>query len=586
MKDALLPTDAPRMEAVPSAADAPLLPDQIHVDAAALNSNIIARFREVVRGFPTRPALRYKGNTFSYVELDRASDALARTILTRAGAAHEPLALLCQHGSVCIVAMLAVLKAGKCFACIDQHSDLAQQQILVSTLGSSVILCDSASRPRAVQLQARLAGLHILDAEQPDPCSAELPLPSASPWDLACIVFTSGSTGAAKGVMLAQRNVLLTALQHGLDFDLTGADVALHICPLWTAAAISEIFTALLNGCTLVPFSIKAEGAENFLSTLESEGITTFTASPVVFRALFALADPCRKFSSVRLLRLGGDRATSADLALLKTHFPAQCRLRLGYGASECLTATQLFVDQHYDLGAAPYLPLGFPLHGCEIVLLDTAGQEVAAGSVGEIVLRSNNLCLGYWRDPARTERQFRKPATASGVGTYFTNDLAIKDSAGCLHFIGRNDAVVKINGTLVSLVRVEQALAALEWVTEAAVVPIISATKGVEVVAFLVTASHELQGTHELPELEAARELSELKTAGELHQVRELEPAAVRAHLVDALPFAAMPTRVFTLQQLPQTPNHKLDRVHLERMAARVYSSADANLPLAGALP
>src|SRR5690606_18312387 len=117
-----------------------------------------------------------------------------------------------------------------------------------------------------------------------------------------------GSTGEPQGVVLTHRNVLAIARNHGRDFRLGIDDRATQLCPLWTAASCSEIFSALLNGCTLYPCAIKEQGVAAFLEVLDEERISTLTAAPPLFRLLFSAVDPGRRFDSVRLIRLGGDR--------------------------------------------------------------------------------------------------------------------------------------------------------------------------------------------------------------------------------------------------------------------------------------
>lgn len=506
-------------------------------DQAEVNGSIIARFRRVALALGDSLALKFEDQSLTFGELEQTSNALAHVLSEVLPNGRAPVALMYKHGNGGIVAQIAVLKLGRCFCCLDADIKPERRNALFSQLGADCVLCDSASLEAALELRAAFPELTIFNTEAvaADSTATRDAFPNPGPDDIACIVNTSGSTGAPKGVMLSHRNMLMTAFVHGQDFQISGADKSFHLCPHSTAAAGSEIFTALLNGSAVFPFSIKDSGIRRFQELIVEEEITTFTASPVLFRLIFKAFRYCERFPSVRLIRLGGDRVTKLDVEIFRERFERHCRLRVGYGSSEYMPALQLFIDRDDAVGEV--VPLGYPVQGCMVSLIDEKGAPVAVGEPGEIVVRSRQLSLGYWQDAERTDKAFRSDPNDSGTRTYCTSDMAYRDAEGCFHFIGRKDSIVKINGKQVCVADVERALRAISWLTDAAIVPVGNKQNGTELVAFVVSDRKGVELSH------------------------------VRASLAADLPYEAMPAKLIALSEIPLTANNKTDLQELKRL-------------------
>jgi non-ribosomal peptide synthetase component F len=224
------------------------------------------------------------------------------------------------------------------------------------------------------------------------------------------------------------------------------------------SGCVSTQFTALLNGASLYPFDLQALGPCELGQWMRQERLTMFHAVPALFRAL---ADAVGSLPDVRTVRLEGDKAAWSDVAIFRRTCPAGSVLINGLGTTETGLVRRFVVDHSLRLGTGP-LPLGDAVDGVEIRLLDSDGQPVAAGEVGEIAVQSAYLAVGYWRQPSLTAAAFRRADDAPETRVYRTGDLGRFDAEGCLEYHGRRDHQAKIRGERVGTVAVERALLAL----------------------------------------------------------------------------------------------------------------------------
>jgi acyl-coenzyme A synthetase/AMP-(fatty) acid ligase len=520
-----------------------LLPTQYsEFSEAEVSGDIVTRFKLVVARRPDHAALKYRAVVTTYAELDSQSDSLARLISGTYGLSRAPLALLYQQGTCCCVAQLAVLKSGNYFANIDSYLERHRQLLLLADLTPALLLHDHASTRSALELAESIPSLVLINTETLPlrPENDFLSNSSVESDDYACVVYTSGSTGAAQGVILTHRHVLHLARRSGLDMHLSHLDRSIQLCELWTGASISEIYCALLNEATLYPCSVKRDGIVYILNLVKNELITTFVAAPILFRALMKSAGKGDKFASVRLIRLGGDRVTRDDIALFNIHFVDSCLLRIGYGSSEMLLVSQFFVDQQYTVtDESGRIPVGHPVEGTEVDVLDLDGNKAAPNEPGEIAIRSRFLGPGYLKNDSLTRSRFRgETADGSGLRMYLTRDLGYKDSSGSLYLLGRNDSRVKIHGKFVLLTDVEQSLAKVTGIQQSVVIPLERDDQGTILAAFVVTTTDSL------------------------------DERAIKKQLQNFLAPEVVPRLINIVEKLPMLNNSKVDRRQLHGMA------------------
>lgn len=453
-----------------------------------IERSIPDRFARQVARHRDRVAITCGGRALTYDALDRAANRLARAILAQRGAGEEPVALLFEQGPPAVTAILAALKAGKIYVPLDPaYHPRERLAAMLEDSGAEVVVSDA----RGGALAGELAGgrRRLVNVDELDPALGDddpgLPLTGDT---LAYILYTSGSTGRPKGVVHNHRNVLHFVRTYTHDLGVRAADRQSLLFSCGVAAAVKNIFGALLNGATLAPFDLKAEGLGRLASWLAGEGVTLCQMVPTVLRHFVGTLIGTERFPSLRVLYVTGEPFYTRDLERVRAHLPATCTVVNALASTELNTLRQYVIAPDTEI-AGPVVPVGYPVEDTEIVVLDEAGAEVAGGGIGEIAVKSRYLALGYWRRPDLTRQAFVADPTGGGRRLYRTGDLGCLRADGCLEYLGRKDLQVKIRGHRIDVGEVEAALLSLGAVRQAVVLARSDAGGDPRLVAYVVPA-------------------------------------------------------------------------------------------------
>jgi amino acid adenylation domain-containing protein len=520
--------------------------------AADCEQSIPSRFAAQVTRAPESPAVLLATGSVSYAALHAAVEGAAGELLATSGEGTRPVALLADQGCEAIVWTLAILEAGHAFAPLDQRLPLEVLRAMVDDLGPAAIVATERHHGLARTLSA--GRLPVLDGvagtgREPQPLArrtsargapdgvtpdhgASTAIPhSPVPADrAACVFYTSGSTGTPKGVVDSHRNVLHNVLRYTNSLRFAPGDRLSLVQNPSFSGTVSSLLGALLNGATVVPYDLGAGGLAGLSDWVRASGVTVFHAVPSIFREL---ADPRGRFPSVRVVRLEGDRANALDVAHFRANFGAACTLVNGLGATECGLVRQFFVGTGSPAETSDPLPIGYPVVDMVVRVVDERGLEVPRGTIGEVVVESRYLALGYWRRPLLTARRFE--TLADGTRRYRTGDLGSMAEDGCLVHLGRADHAVRIAGQFVDTGAVERALLALPGVRQAIVGEVVDTTGESRLCAWLV------------------RERDATVTADVL-----------RAPLAERFGEHGAPAHFVFLEELPLTRDLKVDRSRL----------------------
>jgi amino acid adenylation domain-containing protein len=505
---------------------------------SALKETVAARFGEIVRRFPDRPAVQTAGCTLTYRELNALANTVGQAVQQAAGSA-ATIALLLGHDASMVAGLIGVVKAGCSYVPIDPGAPPARIRSILEEAGIAVVVTDAAHRDL---LHAAVNGsLAVVEVPlRPDVNAAE-PAKWSMPDNLAYILFTSGSTGVPKGVLQSQRNLLHHARTYSNSLHISEQDRLTMFANYCFDAAVMDIFGALLNGACLHPLELKQEDYPGQLLDLmgltdinsEAEqgfGATILHCTPTVFRYLMRHKVCRHDLTGIRAVVLGGEEALGRDFGLFRKHFAPPTIFVNGFGPSESTLATQFFADHNTRL-AGDVVPIGRPVAGTDILLMDEAGQS--GGISGEVVIRSRYVSTGYLNRDDLNSEKFAADAADPELRIYRTGDRARMLPTGDLAYTGRLDAQVKVRGHRVEPGEVEATLAQLDKIERSTVV---------------LRSGPAINGSGGESRLVA-------------YVVGDVSEADMRRHLKSALPEYMLPAAFVKLDGLPLKANGKVDR-------------------------
>ncbi|WP_097870593.1 non-ribosomal peptide synthetase [Streptomyces sp. rh34] len=428
-------------------------------------------FAASVASHPGRTAVSDDtGHKLSYADLDRASARLARRLIAEGVRPEDRVGVHRERDLDLVVAVLGVLRAGAAYVTVDLRYPRARRELMLRAADTRLVLTDADGGPPLDDDRATLGWTHReaapLDRAVPptDPVAA---LPTVRPQDAACVLFTSGSTGTPKGVVLEHRNLTHFAANPAL-VPLSATDRVAQVSNVSFDAFHFELWCSLAAGAEIVmmpslPDLVRVDVGRE----LRRRRVTAMLTPTMAFNHL-AAEDP-DVFAGLRVLHTGGDVVRpSACRAVLETSFTG--RLSNLYGPTEATTAAT-----GHEITEAPAdggsVPIGRPLTGVTVQVLDERLAPTPTGSVGELYVGGAGVTRGYLRDPARTaERFLPDPVGPPGSVVYATGDLVVQHPDGLLEYVGRSDAQVKVRGYRVELREVERSLLAHPEVLDVAV--------------------------------------------------------------------------------------------------------------------
>ncbi|HVQ93839.1 MAG TPA: amino acid adenylation domain-containing protein, partial [Mycobacteriales bacterium] len=496
---------------------------------------------------PHATALICGDNQISYTDLNNRADQLAHVLADR-GVDRGVLTGIClDRGVDLIVAVLAVLKAGGGYTLLDPAFPTERLRTLLAATGAPMVV--TATRWHR-QLSGTGAGLLCLDGER-----AAVSRRRAgglgrrsTPADVACVMFTSGSTGRPKGVVTPHRALVGTLCgQSYVDFD--AGQSWLQCAPVsWDAFAL-EAFGPLLHGgtCVLQPGQIPDPALIADLITRHA--ITTVHLSASLLNHL--IDEHPGTFDQVRQVMTGGEPASVPHLRRLLDSHPG-IRIVNGYSPVESTIFTTSHQVTPADTTTAT-IPVGRPLAGKQVHVLDPRLRPVPVGVPGELYMAGSGLADGYLGQPAHTAERFvANPHSITGERMYRTGDLVRWRPDGTLDFLGRADHQIKIRGFRIEPAEIATTLSSHPQVAQAAVIVREDTPGDKQLTAYAVPT----------PEAGA------------------VDPDALRRHVADLLPTHLVPAAIVLLDALPLTPTGKLDRAALPAPARQAGAARGPRTP------
>jgi len=507
---------------------------------------IIKKFEEIVGRWPGKVAIKAGIKSLTYAELNYSANRVAHAAAGKIKQEDsrdktQQVALLFDYGIDMIIGLLGALKANKTYVPMDFSYPGKRLLYIIENAGVDLILTDNRNYELACELSAHankkidVLNINTIGHEIP---GTDIPR-EASAERTAYILYTSGSTGKPKGVMQIHRNIIHYARNWIKRFSITEIDRMSLFTAFTHDGAIPDIYSALLSGACLYPYSIRESGSVTGLSTLlEKEKITIWHSTPTLYRYFTGSLTGENHFPDIRWVLLGGESLRAHDLELYKTYFTNAGFVNV-YGQTEC-TVSGFCVIHRQD--TFDDITLGEPLEETKIFLMDEDGDMVEEMGIGEIVVACAYIAPGYWQDEENSQKVFLHDEQRGRL--YRTGDMGGFTAQGSIKMLGRKDFQVKIRGFRIELEEIETSLLQHYAVKETIVIARPDETGDNYLCAYIVT--------------------SQSVTSEDL-----------REYLFAELPDYMIPRYFIFLEELPVTSTGKIDRQQLPEPGKIIDSSS-----------
>ncbi|MGG4216488.1 amino acid adenylation domain-containing protein [Paenibacillus alvei] len=506
-------------------------------------------FEEQVMQTPEQAAVYFEGAQVTYRELNERANRLARTLRSNGVMADGLVGLMTERSIDMIVGILGIFKAGGAYIPVDPTYPENRIRYMLDDSGTELLL----TQQHLVEKVEFRGKVLLLDAEMDeatvDASSAEAKGNPVSvyhrdgtnleaisgPHNLAYVIYTSGTTGQPKGVMLEHRGLCNLHTYFRETLRISGSDRVVSFASYSFDASIWEMLQALFNGATLcIPTSETILSYDKFEQYMADHRITITILPPT-----YAVYLNPERMPDLRILFTGGSAASPELVSKWKDHVTYYN----AYGPTENSITTSIWLSPEVP-EAGMCISIGRPVPNHRVYMVDAHGQLSPSGIPGELCVSGPGLARGYLHRPELTADQFVTNPFADGEAgyerMYRTGDLARWMPDGNIEYLGRIDQQVKIRGYRIELGEVEAAMLKADRMQEV-----------------IVLAHANSQNQHELVAYYVAE--------------REVTGSELRKMLNEELPNYMVPSHFIQLQNVPLTPNGKIDRKALPMPEGRL---------------
>lgn len=492
--------------------------------------NVVELFEKQVKNTPQSLAVLCAGAELNYAELNRRAEALACELRGIGVRANVPVALYLERSVEMIIGILGVLKAGGAYVPLDPASPIHRLQAIVNDCRPMALVIAKESAGESLFTPAQRIFIDDLAPKKNNEEALDLRRPAAG--DLAYVLYTSGSTGIPKGVQITHGNLAFST-DARVHFYKDPPEKFLLLSSYAFDSSVAGIFHTLTTGGSLVipPADFRWEGRQ-LADLISHHEVTHLLAVPSLY--LEILNGEVLKLASLRSVIVAGE---SCSRQLVNLHYERVPHATLfnEYGPTEATVWSTVFECEPASDDMS--VPIGRPIPGARVYILDRHMHPTPIGVPGEIYLGGAGISRGYLNQPSLTEKSFIPDPFSSDAEAklYCTGDLGRFLPSADLEFIGRSDQQIKIRGLRIELGEIEAELARHPSVREAAVISKVQPPAEPTLITYLVARTNDLQADADL-----------------------------RAFLRSRLPASMIPAKFHFVESLPRTSNGKVDRAKL----------------------
>lgn len=504
-------------------------------------------FREQVARTPADTAIIFNSERVTYTSLNERANRIARYLRSKGIGREGRVAICLRHSPELVVTLLGVAKVGAAYVGLDPAWPASRMVGVLDDSGAAVLVIGDDERGLAGRFGGAVLALPSQAPEVSTESTDDLERATTMD-DLFNIVYTSGSIGRPKGVLVTLRSVLNRLEWMWQTYPFQSGDVAFLYRPYTIVGFSWDCFGPLLQGVpTVITPVADTRNAIAIMQAAIESGTTHFSASVGFWEAVLEQAEHrAQCWPTLRMARTSGEPLRPSVVERWRRAFPHAKLLNI-YGATECSGSTA-YDTAMFDLADGHRVPVGAPVPGVEVLVVDQDMRVLGIGEEGEICIGGASLARGYLGDPALTAERFvqHPVSNAARERLFRTGDVGLWRSAGQLEVTGRRDLQVKVRGFRVELEEVEAALCNCAGVRAAAV--------------------HSLQqeGTARL-------------VAFIVPDTGPSSASGLRAAMAEMLPSYMVPAEFVAVTELPMTSTGKIDRGALADLTGRVLDAATA---------
>ncbi|TNE68106.1 MAG: amino acid adenylation domain-containing protein [Bacteroidetes bacterium] len=518
--------------------------------------------------FAEKQAVVSAAGNLSYTELARQSRQLANTLIGHLKPGEETVGIYAYPGVMAVVGLTGTLASGRAFIPLDPDWPSGRTEMILAHAGIRTIVTTKAFLPQ-LEHHGSITSILVLDVVAGQPSEnghskilstheASATHLSALPFELtpqhpAYVMYTSGTSGHPKGVMVSHQAVEVFLNWISETFRITEQDRFIHTSSLGFGGSIRQVFSTLLAGATIYPIErAELKDPQALLQFLDRHQISLLNTVPSVINNLLEWVElsgnqqqAYPRLEHLRYVLLGGEALYAETLVKWLRLFGNSGTIVNLYGSTETIVNATVYFSPRETAVERGVVPIGYQKKGSLVRLFNEKGSLCRPGEVGQIFVGGPCLAMGYYHEPELSRQKFVHLSLPGAEGLFYaTGDLAQADETGLLHFIGRNDDQIQLHGNRIELTEIEDTIYQTHQVKNTAVVDYRSGSQ------------HWLA---------AFVELSQTGIQPSAQQIRDF--------IAQRLPGYMVPHKVILLDKLPLNQAGKTDRVALRHQLAAELS-------------